>query len=75
MFICGIIWVGDGGRWLENGVCMVISFSRLVGDGDFFKFRIGDGEFFGVFFLGDGGFGSKWVGRLEIFIRRIRYGK
>ena len=59
LFICGTTWAGDGGRSSVNGACMVISLKSSAGDGDLLKPRTGEGEFLGLFFLGDGGLGSR----------------
>ena len=59
LFICGTTWAGDGGRSSVNGACMVISLKSSAGDGDLLKPRTGEGEFLGLFFLGDGGLGNR----------------
>lgn len=59
LFICGTTCAGEVGLGSDKGACMVIVFNSAEGDGDLLKSCIGDGEFLGLFRLGDGGLGSK----------------
>lgn len=49
---------------------MVICLSNSVGDGDLLRSRRGDGVFLGVLRLGEGGLGSKRVGKPVILMQR-----
>ena len=70
LFNCGTTCAGDGDLRSDSGVCMVICFSNSVGDGDLLRPCRGDGVFLGVLRLGDGGLGSKRVGRPVILVQR-----
>ena len=59
LFICGTTCAGEVGLGSDKGACMVIIFNSAEGDGDLLKSCIRDGEFLGLFRLGDGGLGSK----------------
>lgn len=70
LFNCGTTCAGEGGLWSDSGACMVICFSNSMGDGDLLRSCRGDGVFLGVLRLGDGGLGSKRVGKPVILVQR-----